>query len=227
MKHDQEQKYNEEDAINYAASIRYMVEVSNRRAWIVAFTSLFLAALSIFAVVGLTPFKTVIPYVVRVNDVTGVVDIISVIGTKNVTIPESVDKHFASLYVTTREGYYFNTLNKDYVNTQIFSSKNIADEYRLIYDGEHSRDKKLKDKFEVEIKILSVVLGESAGTKTATIRYDEVTKNISARTTDIQTKIITMTYDYEPNEKMTESERIVNPLNFRVLTYRRDFEVRK
>lgn len=227
MNKNEEQKYSEEVSINYATSLRYLVEVSNRRAWRIAYTSLFMALLSIVAVVGLTPFKTVIPYVVRVNDVTGVVDIISVIDTKSVSMPESVDKYFVNIYVTTREGYSFNTLNKDYIATQIFSSKSIGDEYRLIYDGDHSRDKKLKDKVEVKINVLSVVLGESAGTKTATVRYDEVTKNLSAKTTDTQTKVITMSYEYEPNKKMTESERLINPLNFKVLTYRRDFEVSK
>lgn len=228
MKHGQDtQKYNEEESINYAASIRYLVEVSNRRAWVVAFTSLFLAALSIFAVVGLTPFKTVVPYIVRVNDVTGVVDIVSAIDTKSISMPEAVDKYFARLYVTTRESYYFNTLNKDYIATQILSSKRIADEYRLIYDGDHSRDKKLKNNTEVQIIIISIVLGESAGTKTATIRYDEVTKTLSTQTSSSQTKVVTLSYEYETNMKLTESERLINPLNFKVLTYRTDFEVRK
>lgn len=221
------EKYSEDASVDYAAAIKYLIEKSNRRAWLITFISLGIALLSVGAVFGLTPFKTVVPYIVRVNDVTGVVDIISTLDTKTVSTVEAVDKYFAGLYVTTREGYYFNTLSKDYILTQLLSSKRISEEYRLIYDGDHSRDKKLKNTTEVQINILSIVLGESAGTKMATIRYDEVTKVLSSKTTSAQTKVVTLSYEYDAGLKSPENERILNPLNFKVLTYRTDYEVKK
>ncbi|EAL8133942.1 type IV secretion system protein, partial [Campylobacter jejuni] len=45
-------------AIDYEASFRYLIEKSNKRAWLIAFISIFIAIISIIAVVLLTPLKT-------------------------------------------------------------------------------------------------------------------------------------------------------------------------
>ncbi|MBB3133196.1 type IV secretory pathway component VirB8 [Rhizobium pisi] len=53
------------------------VERSARIAWSIAIAASVLAATSIFAVAGLTPLKTVEPFVVRVDNSTGIVDVVS------------------------------------------------------------------------------------------------------------------------------------------------------
>ncbi|EDO7342202.1 hypothetical protein GKJ49_08940 [Campylobacter coli] len=70
-------------AIDYEASFRYLIEKSNKRAWLIAFISIFIAIISIIAVVLLTPLKTIEPYVIRVDNTTGMVDILTMLDEKD------------------------------------------------------------------------------------------------------------------------------------------------
>lgn len=219
--------YDKQKSIEYEASIRYLVEKSNKRAWLIAFLSFLVAVLSIVAVALLTPLKSVEPYVIRVNDTTGAVDIITSVKREDLLQNEALDKYFVSTYIKTREGYYYDLLQQDYVKTQILSSPKVAEEYIALYSGDKARNEILKNKFEVKVHINSVVLGESAGVKTATIRFKEETIDLSSKASNMVSKIATLSYDYSPDELVQEQERLENPLGFKVLTYRIDMEIGK
>ncbi|EKK8061363.1 type IV secretion system protein [Campylobacter jejuni] len=211
-------------AIDYEASFRYLIEKSNKRAWLIAFISIFIAIISIIAVVLLTPLKTIEPYVIRVDNTTGMVDILTMLDEKEIKANEALDKYFISTYVKAREGYYYDLLNQDYLLTQLMSSEKVANEYRALYEGDNARDQILKNSNEVSVQILSIVLGESNGVKTATVRAIITTKNLTSKGTTQATKAITLSYDYIL-AKASEENRFLNPLGFKVLTYRIDDEV--
>lgn len=211
-------------ALDYEASFRYLIEKSNQRAWIITFISIFITILSIIAVVLLTPLKTIEPYVIRVDNTTGMVDILTILDEKEITKNEALDKYFISTYVKAREGYYYELLNQDYLLTQLMSSEKVANEYRSWYEGENARDQILKNSNEVSVQILSIVLGESNGVKTSTIRAMIITKNLNTKATSQATKVITLSYDYLL-ARASEENRMLNPLGFKVLTYRVDEEV--
>ena len=210
--------------LDYEASFQYLIEKSNKRAWIIAFVSAFIAFLSIIAVLLLTPLKTIEPYVIRVDNTTGMVDILTMLNEKEITTNEALDKYFIAQYVKAREGYFYEILNQDYLLTQLMSSEKVANEYRAIYEGENARDQILKNSNEVRVEIISIVLGESNGVKTTTIRANIITKNLNTRGITSSTKVITLSYDYLL-AKASEENRLLNPLGFKVLTYRIDNEV--
>lgn len=216
-------------AISYEASIRYLVEKSNRRAWLIAFLSIFISIISVTAVVFLTPLKSVEPYVIRVDNTTGMVDIItSVNQTEFVSDNEALDKYFTTSYVKIREGYFYNILQNDYTTVQIWSSPEVSFDYLKIYEGDNSRVDILKNRTEIDVEINSVTLGNSNGMKMATIRFNQIYKDAKSRTiTNKKAKIVTLAYDYSPQSLMTENERLINPLGFKVLTYRVDDEVER
>ncbi len=108
-------------AMDYEASFRYLIDKSNKRAWLIAFVSIFIAIISIVAVVLLTPLKTIEPYVIRVDNTTGMVDILTMLDEKEISSNEALDKYFISQYVKAREGYYYELLNQDYLLTQLMS----------------------------------------------------------------------------------------------------------
>ncbi|EHN0312628.1 type IV secretion system protein [Campylobacter coli] len=210
--------------LDYESSFQYLIEKSNKRAWIIAFVSAFIAFLSIIAVLLLTPLKTIEPYVIRVDNTTGMVDILTTLDEEQISSNEALDKYFIAQYVKAREGYYYEILNQDYLLTQLMSSEKVANEYRAIYEGENARDQILKNSNEVSVEIISIVLGESNGVKTSTIRANIVTKNLNTRGITSSTKVITLSYDYLL-AKASEENRLLNPLGFKVLTYRIDNEV--
>ncbi|ENW0216626.1 virB8 family protein [Campylobacter jejuni] len=212
-------------AMDYEASFRYLIDKSNKRAWLIAFVSIFIAIISIVAVVLLTPLKTIEPYVIRVDNTTGMVDILTMLDEKEIKANEALDKYFISTYVKAREGYYYDLLNQDYLLTQLMSSEKVANEYRALYEGDNARDQILKNSNEVSVQILSIVLGESNGVKTATVRAIITTKNLTSKGTTQATKVITLSYDYIL-AKASEENRILNPLGFKVTNYRIDEEIR-
>ncbi|ELQ2160890.1 type IV secretion system protein [Campylobacter coli] len=212
-------------AMDYEASFRYLIDKSNKRAWLIAFVSIFIAIISIVAVVLLTPLKTIEPYVIRVDNTTGMVDILTMLDEKEISSNEALDKYFISQYVKAREGYYYELLNQDYLLTQLMSSEKVANEYRAWYEGENARDQILKNSNEVNVQILSIVFGNSNGIKTSTIRAKIITKNLNTRGLSESTKVITLSYDYIL-AKASEENRILNPLGFKVTNYRIDEEIR-
>ena len=214
------------EAMSYNSNVRYLIEVSNKRAWLVSFIFGFIAIISIIAVFLLTPLKQSVPYVIRVDNVTGMVDIISTLKDQTVVSKnsEALDKYFTANYVKLREQYYWDILEQDYYTVQVFSSNRISAEYQNIYAGANSRVKNLQNSVEVEIQIISVVLTNSAGANVATIRFNEIVKDLQSKTSKQTTKVATLTYEYV-KELTTEKERVMNPLGFKVNTYRIDSEI--
>lgn len=217
---------NDVEAMSYNSNVRYLIEVSNKRAWLVSFIFGFIAIMSIIAVFLLTPLKQSVPYVIRVDNVTGMVDIISTLKDQTVVSKnsEALDKYFTANYVKLREQYYWDILEQDYYTVQVFSSNRISAEYQNIYAGANSRVKNLQNSVEVEIQIISVVLTNSAGANVATIRFNEIVKDLQSKTSKQTTKVATLTYEYV-KELTTEKERVMNPLGFKVNTYRIDSEI--
>ncbi|EAJ0337688.1 type IV secretion system protein [Campylobacter lari] len=211
--------------MNFEASVRYLIEKSNQRAWLVAFISMAISIIAVIAVIFLTPLKTTEPYVIRVDNTTGMVDIITSLQEEQISSIEALDKYFISQYIKAREGYYYKFLNQDYVLTQLMSDENVANEYRAIYAGDNALDQIYKDNVEVRVKILSIVLGNSNGVKTSTIRALITKKDSVTKSTQQSTKVITLAYDFLL-AKTSEENRILNPLGFKVTNYRVDEEIR-
>lgn len=213
-------------SFDFETSIHYLIEQSNKRMWLIASVSGLIAILLIIAVLLLTPLKEVEPYVIRVDNTTGAVDIISVLNEEQITNNEALDKHFIAQYVKSREGYFYDMLNNDYTLVQLFSTPSVAESYRAIYQGEKVRDVVFKNFVQVSVDILSITLTDSNGTKTATIRTNLRTKNRNSGEENVSYKVVTLSYEYQIG-KIDERHRLLNPLGFKVLTYRTDEEIRR
>ena len=211
-------------ALDFETSLSYITKKSTQRAWIVAFFSVIVALASVLAVSFLTPLKTVEPYVIRVDNVTGMVDILTTLNEEKITSNEALDKHFITQYVKAREGYYYDMLNKDYVLVQLLSSPEVASDYRLIYEGENARDVELKNNYQIDPQILSIVLNNSNGVKIATTRLKLKIFNKSTQGIVEKIIVVTLSYDYFL-ESIREQDRLDNPLGFKVLNYRVDEEI--
>jgi type IV secretion system protein VirB8 len=65
------------------------------------------------ALVALTPLKRVEPYVIRVDNTTGIVDVVPAYS-GHASLPEAVTRYFLSHYVTVCERFEFATAESDY-----------------------------------------------------------------------------------------------------------------
>lgn len=214
------------EAMDFESSVKYMIEQSNKKAWLITFISVFITIISIIAVCLLTPLKTVEPYVIRVDNITGMVDIISTLNEKEISSNEALDKYFVSKYIKAREGYYYDMLNQDYILVQLLSSNEVSQAYRKIYEGDNARDLKLGNSTQIEVSIISIVLNESNGVKTATARINLTNKNKNSMAQNTSTQVITLSYEYQVAQ-VDEENRLLNPLGFKVTNYRVDEEIRR
>src|SRR5690606_18449065 len=84
-----------------------------RRAWAVAALACAVAAIAVGAVAVLTPLKTVQPYVIRVDNATGVVDVVPALRGA-ISESEAVTRYLVTQYVTARGRYVTAIAETDY-----------------------------------------------------------------------------------------------------------------
>jgi len=215
---------NKTEELDFELKLSDILLKSNKRAWIITFISIILLC----AVILLYLFKPLIktePFVIQVDKTTGLTQMLSSLSEKTITYNEAIDKFFTSQYVKNREQYFYSLLSKDYIYVQLNSTPKVAEEYIKIYTGKESRDEVLGQGIEEKVKVLSVTLGENAYIKNATVRIkiDTYKKGVVV---DSKIKIVTLAYTYMPALKATEKERLLNPLGFKVTSYRVDAEVK-
>ena len=213
----------------------FMAEVlsSKKMAWRVAIGSSVIASLTSLALIGLLPLKTTIPYVLRVDNTTGHVDIVTTLKETTSSYGEVVDSYFLNQYVLNREGYDYNTLQTAYNTTALLSEEQVQQEYYALFEGKTARDKVLKDNAKIIVHVRSITpmiaADSSADTSadisvgTAVVRFSTHIKHRNGQTDPLHHWIATIGYGYK-DASMTSTDRLVNPLGFQVVSYRVDPE---
>ncbi|UXN57770.1 virB8 family protein [Phyllobacterium zundukense] len=196
------------------------VERSARIAWSVAIAASVLAAVSIVAIVGLTPLKSVEPFVVRVDNSTGIVDVVSALTSTAGTYDEAVTKYFAAKYVRAREGYVWSEAEENFRTVALLSTQPEQTRFAGHYRGSNpdSPQNIYGRAVTARINIVSISL---INTKVASVRYMRtVTRGDEVKTTHW---VATLTFSYA-NAPMSSTDRLINPLGFVVGDYRADPE---
>jgi type IV secretion system protein VirB8 len=86
---------------------------SARVAWSVAVAGWLCAVASALAIVLLTPLKTISPFVIRVDNTTGLVDVVPIYDGRS-PLPETVTRYLLKHYVDVCERFNFATAESDY-----------------------------------------------------------------------------------------------------------------
>ncbi|MEZ2127892.1 MULTISPECIES: virB8 family protein [unclassified Sinorhizobium] len=196
------------------------VERSARIAWFIAIAAGVLAAASVFAIAGLTPLKTVEPFVVRVDNSTGIVDVVSALTSTAGTYDEAVTKYFAAKYVRAREGYVWSEAEENFQTVALLSTQPEQSRFAAIYRGSNpdSPQNIYGRGATSRVDIVSISL---INANVASVRYMRtVTRGDDVRTTHW---VATLTFSYA-NAPMSSTDRLVNPLGFVVSEYRADPE---
>lgn len=193
---------------------------SERIAWRVAAAGALVAAAAVGAVVGLTPLKTVDPFVIRVDKNTGATDVVTRVTEKSMSPDEAIDKYWVASYVRAREGYSDAFAYANYKEVDLLSSTDVGKTYYASFNPENP-----KSPFnthgktgKIDVKILSIAFLDQG---VASVRYSR--KDLTRGNTTESRWVATVGYRYE-DPPLTEAERLVNPLGFQVVDYRTDSE---
>lgn len=197
-------------------------ERSRRLAWAVAGIAGGLAIAAVGAVAMLAPLKTVEPFVVRVNETTGAVDVMTGLsGQENVTYDEAVTKYFLGQYVRSREGYLPAAAEENFRFVSLLSVPEEQQRWAAFFRGSNPESPQVVygqgAVAEVTVRNVSFINDKVANVRfTRTVRTPTQTTSASA--------IATVSFRYT-KAPMDESDRLLNPLGFQVVTYRADPEV--
>ncbi|MET3835203.1 type IV secretion system protein VirB8 [Brevundimonas sp. UYEF29] len=196
---------------------------SKRLAWTVAATAGGLAIAAVLAVAGLTPLKTVEPFVIRVDQATGAVDLARGLSeeTGPVRYEEAVSKYFLAQYVRAREGYLDTAAEENFRLVSILSGpteqRRWADRFRGTNPDSPQNLYGRAAEASVSIRAVGFINPEVAN-----VRYRRTVRR--AQQVEESDWIATIAFAYT-RAPMTEADRLRNPLGFQVLSYRSDPEV--
>lgn len=184
--------------------------------------------MSVGAVLLLTPLKTVVPFVIRVDNNSGYTDIVQA-GADKYT-DQTDDSYWSVLYVTQRESYNFSTQDMREKFVELSSYNNIFNEYKTFQLSKKGYMAVLGDKQQIRVNIRNVSKPQESTdktTKTIQIRFDKsVLDDVGQPVASIPTTtwMATISFDYGrlPKNRLDEW---INPKGYGVRSYELSQEI--
>lgn len=220
--------------VNFEVSIADLARRSEKRAWMIAWTSILIVLIMLGGFVYILPLKKEVPYLIMADAFTGQATVATLRGDfsspNSITQSEALNRANVAQYITARESFDVAMMNlRDWDLVNVMSSPNVRNGYAAIHAGNNpdSPFKKYGKERAVRVKILSIQLqrsgqGESAR-NSATVRFQRVEYDKkTGDTKPIDSKIARLEFTYKPNLAMDEKQRYNNPLGFQVTEYTLD-----
>ena len=209
----------QKEVLSWETSRVLELERSRSTAWRVATGSGLAAILAIGAVAGLTPLKTIKPFVVRVDNATGIVDVVSELGNAKTNYDESINKYFVQWYVRYRQAYSAELMEDYYFAVGALSSP--IEQRRYLEQIQTSNPESpinlygKTSRVRIDVKSISFLQPN-----VALIRYTKILEH-GAEQPDKTHWAATVTFHYS-GTPTSERVRGINPLGFEVTDYRVD-----
>lgn len=179
------------------------------------------------ALAAALPLKTVEPFVIRVDNSTGLVDVVPVYAGRT-ALPQAVTRYFLDHYVTVCERFDLATAESDYRECGAFHNSamnqswaaqwartNPASPLNLYRDGSTVR---------AEVSSVSFFTRASGLNDLAQVRYLQTRSSAAGAAEAVTHWIATVQYAYGAPSKDPQT-RLWNPLGFRILDFRAEPEV--
>ncbi|WP_298284153.1 VirB8/TrbF family protein [Novosphingobium sp.] len=210
------------DAESWSAD-RVRASASARKiAWLVAGVASCVALFEAIALIMLLPLKTVVPYTLLVDKQTGFVQELKPLEGQVVTPDQALIKSFLAQYVLAREGFDIDSLQESYRKVALWSGGDARKSYIAGMQASNplSPLATLPRRASLQVEVRSISL---LNTGTAMIRYAVMRSDPGGQRQEAQNWVSIVKYRFS-GETMSEADRLVNPLGFQVMRYRRDAE---
>jgi len=212
-----------EEAGSWSADRNRSLALSRKLAWIIAGIAVLVAVLEAVALVMLLPLKTVVPYTLLVDRQTGNVQALKPLDQQNITPDDALVRSFLAQYVTAREGFDITSLKDDYRKVALWSAGEARDRYLASMQASNplSPLATLPRQALVEVEVRSL---SSLGADTALVRFVTTRTDPGGQRQEGQAWAAVIKYRFSA-ASMSAADRLLNPLGFQVLRYRRDAEM--
>ena len=175
------------------------------------------------ALMALAPLKTVQPYTLLVDRQTGFVQALKPIDPQLVSSEAALTKSFLVQYVIAREGFDYNALQSDYRKVALWSAGEARADYLAHMQASNPASplSLYARSTTVDVQVKSVT---PIGMNVSMVRFDTRRHDAGGQMSLAQPWVVAVRYAFS-NEAMSEGDRFLNPLGFKVLSYRRSAEV--
>jgi type IV secretion system protein VirB8 len=205
-----------QQALKFEASKQEQQAKQTKLAWRVAIGAGVIAVVSIIGSVALVQLKRPNPpAVLRMNDTTGVVDVLNVSPNNREIFTEKNDRADLRHYVEMRESYDWETIQDMFDAVKLMSADKERDQFISMYSLTNAPQKVLKDQYRVIARVGAITFVGS----TAQVFFSRKLISLSGSMppkTEYWVATIAYRHDHLP-EKASELE--LDPTGFRVTSY--------
>ncbi|MBM5781981.1 MAG: type IV secretion system protein [Pelagibacterales bacterium] len=191
-------------------SNRYQIVVVQRNIlFIFTLVSMMSVAVAVFFVKHVMASKSLEPYVIEVEEKTGIATVVDQLTAQSFTGNQVVRQYFINQFIHAASGYNPKTYKEDAEKIRLFSTPGIYSEFRG-----RINPRALGVDAAIDVRIKSIQFPDN---NTAQIRLLKQI-NYSASKVEQVNEVITMTF-YFTDVNLTIEERLINPLGFQVSQY--------
>ncbi|REC93327.1 virB8 family protein [Kushneria indalinina] len=182
-----------------------------------------IAVVEAIALASLVPLKTVEPYVIRVDNATGFTDVQRPLADA-VDTNEAMNRFFVRTYVNARESYDWNSIESDFSRVRLMSTADVFSRYSNIVQSDEGVLEVLGERARAVVNIKNITFIDSGKQTVAQVRFSKSFQSNDGTPLTGRSGgewLASLTFNY-PNADLSDVERAINPLNFRVNSYRLD-----
>ena len=203
---------------------------------LLSIVSMVVALVAVFTVARLAPQKSVEPYLLQVEEKTGITQKVEPISRTELANSDAVNRYFVATYLRTREGYNPTTINYNYDIVRVMSSSDVFFQYRRTVDAANPESLTAKfgasGKRSAKINSMAYIsntrIQNAANARNTAERIMQVrftTTSEAPNAPDItENWVATLTFVYA-DLQLNDAERLLNPIGFRVVNYQVEKEI--
>jgi type IV secretion system protein VirB8 len=202
------------------------IKRSRKIAWIIAGISIAICSISILAfLVALLMRTEPEPTIIKVDTSTGASEVLRSVRDSQDRYDDIINKYWLAQYLYNCEGYDWYLISQQFENCKFMSAPIVAADFSSKVQDPNSPLKVIQDRGKVIVKIVSITFLNTA----AQVRF--TTEGVGTGGEPIngfplRKWIATISFEFKPG-LMSEQQRLINPLGFKVLAYRLDPEAMK
>ena len=195
---------------------------SRKLALIVAGIASTIALLEAIALVALLPLKTVVPYTLLVDRQTGYVEALEPLDRRTIGADAALTRSFLVQYVIARESFDIDSLQANYRKVALWSAGDARSRYVRSMQAQNPESplSQLPRQAVLDVKVRSV---SSLSSDTSMVRFTTVRTDPAGQEQAPRHWAAIVRYSYS-GAAMSAEDRMINPLGFQVLRYRKDAE---
>jgi type IV secretion system protein VirB8 len=189
----------------------------------VALLSLFIALFAAITSSQLSPQKSVKPFIIQIDDKTGITQAVDPQKYQEISANESLKRYFIAQYIRARETYDPATNSHDIESVRVMSSPEVFEGYKEYISPKNPESPvnlfEDKSKRVIRFKSLTFLMPD-----VAQARISAVVQGDKERKYPEEHRIVVVKFEFVKLD-LNLQERLINPLGFRVVSYRESEEI--